>query len=81
MGSNAGGFSFDLCKRNAFLQERGVKPPAAWKTGTTIAGIVFKVLLVFQGAQAVEELTDLDVYSICVIDGLSGLRGDGPSLC
>ena len=43
MGSNAGGFSFDLVKRNAMLEAKGVKPPAAWKTGTTIAGVVFKV--------------------------------------
>jgi hypothetical protein len=37
------GFNFDLCKRNAHLISRGVKPPAPKKTGTTIAGIVFKV--------------------------------------
>lgn len=37
------GFSFDLCKRNAHLASRGVQPPAPRKTGTTIAGIVFKV--------------------------------------
>lgn len=37
-----GGFNFDLCKRNAFLEERGVKQPQLTKTGTTIAGIIFK---------------------------------------
>ena len=37
------GFQFDLCKRNAFLEERGVQAPRLTKTGTTIAGIVFKV--------------------------------------
>lgn len=42
MGSECGGFSFDLCKRNAFLEKKGVKGPKAWKTGTTIAGVVFK---------------------------------------
>lgn len=37
-----GGFSFDLCRRNAFLKDRGVKVPTSLKTGTTISGIVFK---------------------------------------
>ena len=45
MGSNGGGFSFDLVKRNALLERKGMAPPSAWKTGTTIAGIVFKVVL------------------------------------
>lgn len=43
MGSNAGGFNFDLCKRNAFLEKKGVKSMTAWKTGTTIAGVIYKV--------------------------------------
>ena len=43
MGSNGTGFNFDLCKRNAMLEAKGVSFPKAWKTGTTIAGIVFKV--------------------------------------
>lgn len=43
MGSDAGGFNFDLCKRNAMLGLKGVAPPKAWKTGTTIAGVMFKV--------------------------------------
>ena len=38
-----GGFNFDLCKRNAFLEKQGVSPPGFTKTGTTIAGVVFKV--------------------------------------
>ncbi|GFR41525.1 hypothetical protein Agub_g2221 [Astrephomene gubernaculifera] len=42
MGSNAGGFDFDLCKRNAMLENKGMQLPKAWKTGTTIAGLVFK---------------------------------------
>ncbi|CAG9463496.1 unnamed protein product [Pedinophyceae sp. YPF-701] len=37
-----GGFSFELCQRNATLEKRGVKPPKTLKTGTTIAGVVFK---------------------------------------
>lgn len=36
------GFQFDLAKRNAFLEGKGMKAPAAWKTGTTIAGVIFK---------------------------------------
>ena len=36
------GFQFDLCVRNAFLEERGVHAPRLTKTGTTIAGIIFK---------------------------------------
>jgi 20S proteasome subunit beta 2 len=52
MGSNGGGFSFDLCKRNAMLERKGVTPPTAWKTGTTIAGIVFKAGLLVQSTAA-----------------------------
>lgn len=37
-----GGFSFENCPRNALLESRGLKPPKALKTGTTIAGIIFK---------------------------------------
>lgn len=40
-----GGFSFDLCRRNAMLSEKGVKLPTYRKTGTTIVGLVFQVLL------------------------------------
>ncbi len=43
MGSNAGGFKFDNCKRNGMLEAKGVQAPIAWKTGTTIAGVVYKV--------------------------------------
>uniref|UniRef100_UPI00398E7AD6 proteasome subunit beta type-7-like n=1 Tax=Pristiophorus japonicus TaxID=55135 RepID=UPI00398E7AD6 len=42
----AGGFSFENCRRNAFidaqLTKQGFKVLEARKTGTTIAGIVFK---------------------------------------
>ena len=38
-----GGFVFDLCKRNDFFEKQGVKGPGFTKTGTTIAGIIFKV--------------------------------------
>ncbi|XP_010773316.1 proteasome subunit beta type-7-like [Notothenia coriiceps] len=41
-----GGFSFDHCKRNAYLlgeaNKVGSSLPTARKTGTTICGIVFK---------------------------------------
>ncbi|XP_055383600.1 proteasome subunit beta type-7 [Condylostylus longicornis] len=36
------GFSFENCKRNEMLLKEGFQPPKAVKTGTTIAGIVFK---------------------------------------
>lgn len=39
-----GGFSFDLCKRNEMLASKGLKAPTYLKTGTTIVGLVFKVL-------------------------------------
>ncbi|XP_078501972.1 proteasome subunit beta type-7-like isoform X1 [Lissotriton helveticus] len=42
----AGGFSFENCLRNASLEkhllESGVKAPKPRKTGTTIAGLIFK---------------------------------------
>ncbi|DBA76230.1 hypothetical protein WJX77_006905 [Trebouxia sp. C0004] len=37
-----GAFNFDLCKRNSYLEGRGIKAPGFTKTGTTIAGIIFK---------------------------------------
>uniref|UniRef100_A0A0R0L8P5 Proteasome subunit beta n=1 Tax=Glycine max TaxID=3847 RepID=A0A0R0L8P5_SOYBN len=37
-----GGFSFDLCRRNAMLQNKGLKAPTFLKTGTTIVGLVFQ---------------------------------------
>jgi hypothetical protein len=37
-----GGFSFDLCPRNALLEEHGAR------TGTTIVGFVFQVLDITQ---------------------------------
>lgn len=36
------GFSFENCKRNAFLFDKGLPPPKMTKTGTTICGVVFK---------------------------------------
>lgn len=37
-----GGFNFDNVARNAMLERAGFKAPRAVKTGTTIAGIIFK---------------------------------------
>lgn len=37
------GFQFDLCKRNQLLESKGVQGATVTKTGTTIAGLVFKV--------------------------------------
>lgn len=42
-GPPRGGFSFDLCKRNNMLAEKGLKAPSFLKTGTTIVGLVFQV--------------------------------------
>jgi len=36
------GFSFDNVARNAFLERKGFAPPKMRKTGTTIAGVMFK---------------------------------------
>ncbi|GAB1609048.1 proteasome subunit beta type-7-like [Argonauta hians] len=36
------GFVFDNCRRNAALVKNGAVLPRAYKTGTTIAGIIFK---------------------------------------
>jgi len=38
----APGFSFENCKRNAFLSEKGYGAPKTKKTGTTICGVIFK---------------------------------------
>jgi hypothetical protein len=43
--SSEGGFDFSLCKRNAMLELKGCHGPKAWKTGTTIAGVVYKVCI------------------------------------
>lgn len=43
--NDKGGFSFDLCARNAIIQTQfggDSALPKAWKTGTTIVGIVIK---------------------------------------
>ncbi|PKI70526.1 hypothetical protein CRG98_009031 [Punica granatum] len=39
-----GGFSFDLCRRNAMLAKKneGAKAPSFRKTGTTIVGLIFQ---------------------------------------
>eukprot|EP00958_Prasinococcus_capsulatus_P010290 scaffold1001_cov334-Prasinococcus_capsulatus_cf.AAC.3 len=36
------GFEFGLCRRNAALMGAGVQLPKKKKTGTTIAGVIFK---------------------------------------
>jgi len=43
LDSQRGGFSFELCQRNAYLAAQGdIKPPTAMKSGTTICGIQLK---------------------------------------
>merc|ERR1711970_1166952 len=39
---NLGGFNFENCRRNAFMEENGMKMPTFRKTGTTIVGCVYK---------------------------------------
>jgi hypothetical protein len=45
---NQGGFNFDMCIRNKALAEAGsavgTTPVKTMKTGTTICGVIFKVL-------------------------------------
>uniref|UniRef100_A0A4X2LRF3 Proteasome 20S subunit beta 10 n=1 Tax=Vombatus ursinus TaxID=29139 RepID=A0A4X2LRF3_VOMUR len=43
-GIPRGGFSFENCQRNAFLESslKGLRVPRARKTGTTIVGLVFE---------------------------------------
>merc|ERR1711988_429904 len=40
--ANLGGFNFENCARNNFIQQQGTKLPKFRKTGTTIVGIIFK---------------------------------------
>jgi hypothetical protein len=44
-GIPSGGFNFDNCRRNEVLASdvSKAKMPQAYKTGTTIVGVVFKV--------------------------------------
>lgn len=37
-----GGFNYELVTRNLFLENKGYQPPKFLKTGTTIAGVIFK---------------------------------------
>ncbi len=43
MATAGGGFSFDLCNRNELMRSKGAAASSFTKTGTTIAGIIFKV--------------------------------------
>merc|ERR1712216_80390 len=40
--ANLGGFDFDNCVRNNFIQQQGAKLPKFRKTGTTIVGVCYK---------------------------------------
>ena len=41
-----GGFNYDNCIRNTALTESGIaQAPRTMKTGTTICGLIYKVLL------------------------------------
>lgn len=57
------GFRFDHVRRNAYLSERGIRPLKTLKTGTTIAGVIYKVCSwVFRTAKDTNETkrTDFD---------------------
>merc|ERR1719482_1875214 len=38
----AGGFQFDLARRNRSLEEAGLRAPRPWSTGTTICGVIYQ---------------------------------------
>ena len=57
-GVAAGGFSFDLCRRNGMLGSRGVQGPGFTKTGTTIAGIIYKV----NGAPGIQNFSCAEAF-------------------
>merc|ERR1712046_224188 len=42
MEANLGGFNFENCRRNAFMEQEGMKMPTFRKTGTTIVGCVYQ---------------------------------------
>jgi len=42
LDSRKGGFTFDLCDSNVRLENNNIHPPKTMKTGTTIAGLVYK---------------------------------------
>lgn len=57
------GFRFDHVRRNAFLAERGIHPPKTLKTGTTIAGVIFKVSRAAKRTLVARNETDRTVSS------------------
>jgi 20S proteasome subunit beta 2 len=42
LSQNLGGFNFENCARNNFIQQQGSKIPKFRKTGTTIVGVIYK---------------------------------------
>ena len=42
-----GGFSFENYARNLLIENQGIQHPKFTKTGTTIAGVIFKVYFFF----------------------------------
>ncbi|XP_018055270.1 PREDICTED: proteasome subunit beta type-7 [Atta colombica] len=59
------GFSFDLCQRNTFLVRKGFDTPKVKKTGTTIAGVVYKDGVILGGdTRATEDTIVADKYSL-----------------
>ncbi|RDX71746.1 Proteasome subunit beta type-7-B [Mucuna pruriens] len=67
-----GGFSFDLCRRNAMLENKGLKPPTFLKTGTTIVGLVFQIFGLTRFCCAAEGNSAYVNVTILVELGVSG---------
>ncbi|XVF13996.1 hypothetical protein REPUB_Repub09cG0018600 [Reevesia pubescens] len=53
-----GGFSFDLCKRNEMLANKGVNPPSFRKMGTTIVGLIFQTFAAYLSLFALHKTTE-----------------------
>ncbi|KAL0336057.1 UNVERIFIED_CONTAM: Proteasome subunit beta type-7-A [Sesamum radiatum] len=67
-----GGFSFDLCRRNEMLVQKGLKQPSFLKTGTTIVGLIFQLgLLLSKG------FANYDGFFLPLRMGLFFVRGAG----
>jgi hypothetical protein len=62
--SEGGGFDFGNVKRNALLEAKGMAVAKAWKTGTTIAGMVFKVCSQGDGSLAKGRALNVEIAAL-----------------
>ena len=69
------GFNNDLAKRNAYLESRGVQSPGFTKTGTTIAGVIFKVYTELPRHIKPRHLPFFAAASLDATSGVEGRRG------